>query len=115
MRFILFEKQSGYGCDYTIGCGLRFRRLQAQTMEDAKAEVLTERLQNADDREDDTGASFTEERDEIRLWAVAEEVDLMPWLEARAGERRRAAATARQKTAEDAERAAYERLRKKFG
>lgn len=33
-------KGNGEGCDYTIGCNMRWRRLRATTLDGAKAEAL---------------------------------------------------------------------------
>lgn len=37
--FAVFLKQRGYGCDYTIGCGMRLEELAAATIEDARKEA----------------------------------------------------------------------------
>lgn len=39
MKFALVMKQEGYGCDYSIGCGLRYHPLKATTLEAARAEA----------------------------------------------------------------------------
>lgn len=39
-KFYLWLKQTGEGCDYTIGCGERLIPLNAHTIEDARKEAL---------------------------------------------------------------------------
>lgn len=39
MKFLVCEKQQGHGCDYTIGCGMLFRVVEA-----ADAKALEEKL-----------------------------------------------------------------------
>lgn len=39
MKFIAYLKQCGGGCDYTIGCGQKLIGLDAQTWDEARAEV----------------------------------------------------------------------------
>jgi len=39
MKYALWLKQSGEGCDYTIGCGERIYPLEATTLEEAKEEI----------------------------------------------------------------------------
>jgi hypothetical protein len=36
MKFYLWMRQSGDGCDYTIGCGQRLVKLEAETIEQAR-------------------------------------------------------------------------------
>jgi len=38
-KYILFMKQKGYGCDYTIGCGIQLIFLDADNLKDAKEEA----------------------------------------------------------------------------
>lgn len=35
MKYLYCKKQHGQGCDYTIGCGMRYGFIEAQTIEDA--------------------------------------------------------------------------------
>ena len=35
MRFLICKKQSGEGCDYTIGCGMRFDWIEADSVDAA--------------------------------------------------------------------------------
>jgi hypothetical protein len=36
MRYILVMQQYGEGCDYTIGCGIKYRIMTARTFEEAQ-------------------------------------------------------------------------------
>ena len=38
MQFILIKRQGG-GCDYTIGCGIRIRKLKSTNKGDARIEA----------------------------------------------------------------------------
>lgn len=40
MAYFLYMKQSGEGCDYTIGCGAKLVRLDAENVVDARALAL---------------------------------------------------------------------------
>ena len=35
MKFLVCEKQYGEGCDYTIGCGMKFDFIEADSIQDA--------------------------------------------------------------------------------
>ena len=35
MKFLVCKKQKGEGCDYTIGCGMRFDFIEADSIQDA--------------------------------------------------------------------------------
>ena len=35
MKYLICEKQEGEGCDYTIGCGMRFDFIEADSIQDA--------------------------------------------------------------------------------
>lgn len=35
MKYLVCQKQWGEGCDYTIGCGMRFDFIEAQSVQDA--------------------------------------------------------------------------------
>ena len=35
MKYLVCKKQHGEGCDFTIGCGMRFDFIEAETIEDA--------------------------------------------------------------------------------
>ena len=40
MKFLICLKQSTEGCDYTIGCGMKFEVIEASSLEDAKEKVI---------------------------------------------------------------------------
>lgn len=40
MKFLVCKKQSGEGCDYTIGCGYRFEYIEADSIEAVIHEVV---------------------------------------------------------------------------
>ena len=40
MKFLICLKQSGEGCDYTIGCGMNFEIIEASSLENAKEKVI---------------------------------------------------------------------------
>lgn len=40
MKFLVCKKQAGYGCDYTIGCGMVFEYEEAETIEKLIEAVL---------------------------------------------------------------------------
>ena len=40
MKFLVCKKMQGEGCDYTIGCGMRFDFLEAESVEDAVQQVI---------------------------------------------------------------------------
>ena len=54
-KFLCYRKQSGGGCDYTIGCGERLDELKAQSFEEATKEV--ENLVNCGDPDFDPDRS----------------------------------------------------------
>ena len=40
MKFLVCEKQEGKGCDYTIGCGMRFGFIEADSIRDAIEQTI---------------------------------------------------------------------------
>jgi len=40
MKFLVCEKQDGEGCDYTIGCGMTFYTVEAESIEGAQEEII---------------------------------------------------------------------------
>lgn len=72
-------QQKGDGCDYTIGCGHRFLRLEATDRESAEREAL--------DRYHTVDSSRTEfdyyEIGQLRIFRVVEEHDLAAGIAAR--------------------------------
>lgn len=108
MQYYLVERQSG-GCDYTIGCGLRITHLRdAKTLEDAKSQANNK-------IGDNWHADHEVAVDSAEILEVNEVVDLAPFLTEKAAERKQRQAEEDAEEAAAAERAEYERLRKKFG
>lgn len=111
--YALLLRQHGEGCDYTIGCGLAVRPLNATTLEAARIEALGKFMRGDlklhEKREDGGGHAITEATiiriegsvvDEVRAW-MAEQ--------AAAQKQQRAA------TIEAAERAELARFQSKWG
>lgn len=87
MRFLVCERQVGQGCDYTIGCGMRFRYVEA-----ADQAALVEKLIWPAGRDE---GSTVEGDDRLKdLLIVPAEavitVDLQPFADAVAAKRRQA-------------------------
>lgn len=40
MEFLVCEKQEGYGCDHTIGCGMNFYFMEAKSVWEAKEKTI---------------------------------------------------------------------------
>jgi len=40
MKFLVCKKQEGAGCDYTIGCGMLFNFVEADSLEDALESII---------------------------------------------------------------------------
>jgi hypothetical protein len=40
MQFLVCRKQHGEGCDYTIGCGMAFGVIDADSIEDAQEKII---------------------------------------------------------------------------
>mgnify|MGYP001562524102 CR=1 FL=1 len=40
MKYLVCKKQHGDGCDYTIGCGMRFDVIEALSLEDAIEQTI---------------------------------------------------------------------------
>ena len=40
MKFLVVSKMHGYGCDYTIGCGMRFDWVEAESAEEAERKIV---------------------------------------------------------------------------
>ncbi len=110
VKYLVIQTQSREGCDYTIGCGTRADIIEAESLEIAQQMVLfpngvSEKAVIFDDGDGDYIKS-------IRIVAEGDwyEIDVE-------GLRRiKAAEDAKAKTAVvDAERAEYDRLKRKFG
>jgi len=40
MKYLVCKKQQGVGCDYTIGCGMRFDFIEADSLQSALEKIL---------------------------------------------------------------------------
>ncbi len=126
MRYFLLRRQKGAGCDYTIGCGLTFHEIDADNMDEAIEQVIDlpddwESITDEDELSDmicDTGLSDVEpgefEMDAVRLFEVSDSVNLIPILKKKLAEVEAHKASLQAKEQEEAERAQYEKLKKKF-
>lgn len=126
MRYFLLRRQKGEGCDYTIGCGLSFEEIEADSRKEAIEQVIDlpddwENITDEDELHDmlgDTGLSNVEpgefEMEEVVLFEVKEAIDLIPILKKKLFEVENHKSHLRDKEREAAERAQYEKLKKKF-
>jgi len=102
-KFYAVHYQSGEGCDYTIGCGLRVVALDAATRDEAELEVA-----------EDLGANDGDDAREAVLIIEA----ASSWAFDVAGHTARMRDAQRQieeRVNEQAEHEQFEKLRKKFG
>lgn len=102
----------GEGCDYTIGCNMRFEKLKATNISDARKECI-EVFKRYDISEDD-GSPHDELRIESIVMlevSVEEKVDISGIL----ASARKVSAEKEKVDAEMREREQFERLRKKYG
>ena len=107
-KFMVMQKQHGYGCDYTIGCGMRFDVMEAESKE-----ALIEEIIFPDGRDECSAVEGDSELKELLVVEMdsVESVDLSKFKELVDDikeERYR-----REKDEED--RKEYERLQEKFG
>ncbi len=105
-KFCLVMRQSGEGCDYTIGCGFRWEILHADTPEEALSSAKGVVLYHGWSKD---GVS------EAFLLPADAMVNLGPLLDADRAEEAAERAASDRAAAEAAERSEYERLRGKFG
>jgi len=62
MKYLVCRKQEGEGCDYTIGCGMRFGYYEADTVED-----LIEEISYPDGREESCALLGEQELTELLI------------------------------------------------
>ena len=108
MKYMVLLKQKRAGCDHTIGCGMRFDEVEAQSEED-----LIERVLWPEGRAE---ASILESEDGVACFMFApvsefKAVDVDSILKGIKSAKQAAADSARR----DADRAEYERLKRKYG
>lgn len=129
--FLVVEEQAGEGCDYTIGCGTRAYKVQAESLDalveriqslralsegevyGRGAKKLSEEERQLRERSSDWTDRGERERDSVTIYEVGAlyEVPLAEW---RAAEDA-AAAAAQVAEKERQERDTYEKLQKKYG
>lgn len=103
--FYAYYEGKGYGCDYTIGCNIRVDAIQAESVEDAIAEVK-EKIEESPDYAEERIESVT-----IIEVASATKLDIEDFTR----DIREQQVAEEQAKKEAEERAEYERLKQKFG
>jgi len=106
MRFYILTRQPGEGCDYTIGCGMRWALIEAGTVEEA-AIMAAQKVRDRGWR--------GEGADKAILVPADSAVDLAPLLDADVAREAAERDFAERQKTEASERAEYERLHKKYG
>ena len=105
----------GEGCDYTIGCNMRFQKLKATNMLDARKECIELLKYHGDISEDDGSPRPEKDRriKSIQLLTVLaeEEIDIFGTLAAA----QKVSDEKERNDAEMRERQLFERLKKKYG
>jgi hypothetical protein len=115
MKFGLFMRQAGGGCDYMVGCGCEFVEFEAKDMKDAIRKVT------ADPDEEESlsyhGFSLDGERtlSEAFIFKVEDTVDVKTPFENGLNKLHEAEEKAEQARKESDERTQYEKLKRKFG
>lgn len=135
-KFLYIRRQEN-GCDYTIGCGISVRIIKADSKEEAikkiidlpdnwKEELVNWIGQDNDidgcyhDTVADTGLSavmdgeYENPIDSADLIEVADEIDMLPILEAKLEETEAFKKKLHEEAQEKSEREQYEKLKKKF-
>ena len=46
MRYVIILEQRGEGCDYTIGCGINYKTIEAKDFEEAQAKAKAYVIEN---------------------------------------------------------------------
>lgn len=111
-KYIAIWYQNG-GCDYTIGCGVAVRHLEAADRDAALASIVEELSQPRDgDREIGIDDETADSLERIELFEIVDSATVPPtaWKAKRAQLKAAAAEAAR----EQKERAELDRLRKKY-
>ena len=112
MKFMVIKKQLAEGCDYSIGCGMRYDVVEAKTEYDAILQSVY------DDPADLESFKLQKDRDLAEAYIVpmseVKPIDLGA-LRAAHVAHLRAEELNRPKAAEETELETYHRLRRKFG
>lgn len=127
-KYFLYKEQEGQGCDYTIGCGSSFEEVEANSLNDAIDQVVDlpddwDQVEDEDELHDnicESGISMVkidncDRLNTIELYEISKVVDLIPILKAKLAEVDAVLDGNRAKAKEAAERAQFEKLKKKFG
>jgi hypothetical protein len=118
-KYVCLIRQSGEGCDYTVGCGYKFFTIEAED-QDKAFEIVINKLSFAEYASGEADPSYYCKGGESefaywRLIEVTSEYDLLPELQGwqTAFNAEKMADSQTKKDAED--RAKYEELKRKFG
>ncbi len=106
-KFCLVMKQSGVGCDYTIGCGFRWEIINADSEGEAVSRAKDMVLSHGWSERDGVSMAFLLPADGM--------INLGLSLDADAAKEAAEAASRAREAAEAKEREDYERLKEKFG
>lgn len=137
MNYFLYRKQYNEGCDYTIGCGMSFKKLNATTKEKAIKEIICleeswkeniikkaiEKKCSIEDYINDyivcgSGLSYLNEGgglEDCLLLEVADEINMLPILIDLQKEVENFKLDMMAQSSEKGERQQYENLKKKYG
>lgn len=129
MKFVSYKKQQGYGCDYTIGCGMDVDIFEAPSLSKAVEKILElregwnqiEDLDSFHDRVIIESASkyfddeYDTKLDKWKLFQVVEEVDLMPLIEQQKKLLDSQLEKIKSNIKDKEDKLKYEELKKKFG
>lgn len=128
-KFLYLKKQSGEGCDYTIGCGINFEIIHAQSFDDALSEITClpddwKEITDVDELHDvilDTDLSMMDETDDLNrhlvkamLFEINDKNDILPILKQKFNELNEHKQNLVRANQEKSELEAYKKLKKKF-
>jgi hypothetical protein len=109
MKYVIIFEQRGEGCDYTIGCGIKFKIIEANDLEDARNKAKEYFLMNYC-----YGAEWDRNLCNIEYMTIAENPEYLPvgdwWNEVMEEKKKKA-----EKAQEAKEKAELARLLKKYG
>lgn len=107
-KFYLLTQQPGEGCDYTIGCGMRWELILAQSEPEAEEEATKRILER--------GWKIPEHMMNVAVLVPGDKaLDLGPALDGILANKAFAAEAENAKRREEDDRAKYEELRRRFG
>lgn len=108
-KFLVLMKQSGQGCDYTIGCGIKWKHLEAPSLEEATVSAVSWV------RDYGWGNRSHHNVTEATLIPYEAAIDLSPLLDADVAREKREAAEREREQTEEADKAKLRELRAKYG